>query len=199
MGYRLNVSRSSWEFEHFLCRGCKWRRHGEHAMHQKYKGNLEQTFTTDEWNAMNCLAQLWGAWRRAGVPSIWIVKEIARVKSGGTCPKSTWMEACFVISHGTAPDSRRLQAKLEAFKLLWTCFKYALYVWSSESVFEWRHFIYFIDSVDCGLFCGFFCVSFSLHTEVWCERGLCGRSWTSWVDQLLLGCKMLHRFTSRTS
>lgn len=121
------------------------------------------------------------------------------VKSGGTCPKSTWMEACFVISHGTAPDSRRLQAKLEAFKLLWTCFKYALYVWSSESVFEWRHFIYFIDSVDCGLFCGFFCVSFSLHTEVWCERGLCGRSWTSWVDQLLLGCKMLHGFTSRTS
>ena len=26
----------------------------------------------------------------------------------------------------------------------------------SESVFEWRHFIYFIDSVDCGLFCVFF-------------------------------------------
>ena len=74
----------------------------------------------------------------------------------GHVQKARGMEACFVISHGTAPDSRRLQAKLEAFKLLWTCFKYALYVWSSESVFEWRHFIHFIDSVDCGLFCGFF-------------------------------------------
>ena len=117
----------------------------------------------------------------------------------GHVQKARGMEACFVISHGTAPDSRRLQAKLEAFKLLWTCFKYALYVWSSESVSERRHFIYFIDSVDCGSFCRFFCVSFSLHTELWSERGLCGRSWTSWVDQLLLGCKMLHGFTSRTS
>lgn len=54
---------------------------------------------------------------------------------------------------------------------------------------------YTFDSVDCGSFCGFFCVSFSLHTELWSERGLCGRSWTSWVDQLLLGCKMLHGWT----
>lgn len=53
----------------------------------------------------------------------------------GHVQKARGMEACFVISHGTAPDSRRLQAKLEAFKLLWTCFKYALYVWSIRICF----------------------------------------------------------------